>query len=97
MKEYGAGTMKSIAVFCREVDKNSGNVAVYLCKREARENDLHCLSIRARLNPELRYYATDTRRVDDAEEWEEIVRDLKRHDVEKQEKAMQELGIIVKL
>lgn len=97
MKDYPAGSATSISILCREVNRYTGEIAVYLCKKNVDGGDLQCCGIRARVNPELRYYATDTRRVEDAEDWEEIVHDLKRRNVEKLEKALQDLGIIVKL
>lgn len=45
-------------VICREVDKNSGEIAVYPLKVMVTGNMLAKLSIRARLNPELRYFVT---------------------------------------
>lgn len=97
MKDYPAGSATSISILCREINRDTGEIAVYLCKKNVDSRDLHNCGIRARVNPELRYYATDTRRVEDAEDWEEIVHDLKRRNVEKLEKALQDLGIIVKL
>lgn len=43
---------------CREVDKNGGGIAVYPIKSEVTDRLLHCLALRARLNPELRYFVT---------------------------------------
>ena len=43
---------------CREVDRNTGNVAVYPLKEEVTEQLLFKLGLRARLNPELSYYVT---------------------------------------
>ena len=43
---------------CREVDKNGGGIAVYPIESEVTERLLTCLTLRARLNPELRYFVT---------------------------------------
>lgn len=50
--------MNDMLVICREVDKNSGEIAVYPLKVMVTGNMLAKLSIRARLNPELRYFVT---------------------------------------
>ena len=49
--------MKLIAI-CREVDKDTGKIAVYPLETEITDRVLHCLKIRAQFNPELRYFAT---------------------------------------
>lgn len=43
-------------VICREVNKNSGEIAVYPIKAPATERLLFQLQIRSRVNPELRYF-----------------------------------------
>lgn len=50
-----AERMRLVAV-CREVDRNTGRIAVYPLDMEVDENVLRCLQIRARVNPELRYF-----------------------------------------
>lgn len=50
--------MNDMLVICREVDKSSGEIAVYPLKVEVTGNMLAKLSIRAQLNPELRYFVT---------------------------------------
>lgn len=65
--------------FCREVDKNTGEVVVYPLKTEVTDRLLHNLSIRSRINPELRYFVTTKAH------WEgfsdTIIRNLKRKQV----------------
>ena len=43
---------------CREVDKNGGGIAVFSNDGEVTDRLLTCLTLRARLNPELRYFVT---------------------------------------
>lgn len=50
--------MNDMLVICREVDKNSGEIAVYPLEVMVTGNMLAILSLRARLNPELRYFVT---------------------------------------
>lgn len=58
MKDYPAGSATSISILCREINRDTGEIAVYLCKKNVDSKDLHNCGIRARVNPELRYYAT---------------------------------------
>lgn len=44
--------------FCREVNKNTGEIMVYPLETEVTDRLLHNLSIRSRVNPELRYFVT---------------------------------------
>ena len=67
-----------ITIVCREVDKNTGAVAAYVCKKNVDDRDIHLASIRSRLNPELRYYAIRTCVADDVEALEDLLRFLKR-------------------
>ena len=46
-----------LMVVCREVDKETGKIAVYPLKMEIDDHVMQCLQIRARANPELRYFA----------------------------------------
>ena len=48
--------MRLMAI-CREIDKDTGRIAVYPLKMEIDDHALKCLQIRARANPELRYFA----------------------------------------
>lgn len=45
-------------ILCYEIDKNSGEKAYYIVKHDVTENDLFCLALRGRVNPELNYYCT---------------------------------------
>lgn len=47
-----------LIIICREVDKETGRVAVYTLNMDVTERLLHNLGIRARVNPELSYYVT---------------------------------------
>ena len=47
--------MKLIAV-CREIDKDTGRIAVYPLEMEITGNVITQLQLRARFNPELRYF-----------------------------------------
>lgn len=47
----------SLMVVCREVDKETGKIAVYPLKTEIDDRVMQCLQIQARANPELRYFA----------------------------------------
>ena len=49
--------MRLIAV-CREVDKDTGGIAVYPLDKEIDGMTVTALKIRATMNPELRYFAT---------------------------------------
>ena len=48
--------MKLVAV-CREVDRDTGRIAVYPINREIDETAITALKMRAMLNPELRFFA----------------------------------------
>nr|DAG19937.1 MAG TPA: hypothetical protein [Caudoviricetes sp.] len=69
--------ISGITIVCREVDKNTGAVAAYICKKNVDDRDIHLASIRSRLNPELRYYAIRTCVADDVEALEDLLRFLK--------------------
>ena len=45
-------------IICREVDKNTWKIAVYPLDAEVTDRLLFVLGLRAKLNPELTYYAT---------------------------------------
>lgn len=71
--------MKSgIAIVCREVDKNTGDIASYLCKRDVDNHDIQIVKIRGAMNPELTYYAIRTCIANDSEELEDVLSLLKR-------------------
>lgn len=65
--------------FCREINKATGEIMVYPLETEVTDHLLHNLSIRSRINPELRYFVTTKDR------WEAlsdvIIRNLKRKQV----------------
>lgn len=48
--------MEELIVLCREVNVNTGAVAVYELESEVIDNTLFCLHLRSRFNPELRYF-----------------------------------------
>ena len=48
--------MRLMAI-CREIDKDTGRIAVYPLKMEIDDHVMQCLQNRARANPELRYFA----------------------------------------
>lgn len=62
--------------FCREVDKNTGKIMVYPIETEVTDHLLHNLSIRSRINPELRYFVTSKAHWDGFSDV--IIRKLKR-------------------
>ena len=45
-------------VICREVDRTTGEIAVYRIETEVTESLIFKLRLRARLNPELQYFVT---------------------------------------
>ena len=67
-----------ITIVCREVCRQTGAVTAYICKKDVDDRDLHLVSIRGRINPELQYYAVRTCVADNTEELEDLLRFLKR-------------------
>ncbi len=59
----------NVILVCREVDRETGAVAVYRLDMEATGRTLFQLRLRARLNPELRYFVC-------AERWRESFEQL---------------------
>lgn len=55
--------MKLVAI-CREVDRDTGKIAVYLVNGELDDHAINGIRIRAAVNPELRYFTLM------AERWE---------------------------
>ncbi len=47
-----------MVILCREINKSTGEIAVYSLDMEVTGQLLLVLSLRARLNPELTYYVT---------------------------------------
>lgn len=79
--------------FCREVNKNTGEVMVYPLETEVTDRLLYNLSIRSRINPEFRYFVTTK------SHWEgfsdTIIRTMKRKQVT--HTTIERLGGIVEL
>lgn len=84
-----------IAIVCREISKDTGEIAAYLCKEDASDRDLFLVGIRSRANPELTYYAIPTCLAENPKRLEEILSLLKRRRLT--EKAIERYGGIVKL
>lgn len=84
-----------ISIVCREICKNTGEIAAYLCKKDVGDQDLFLVGIRSRANPELTYYAIPTCHVEDAKRLDEILSLLKRRRLT--EKAIKSYGGLVKL
>lgn len=82
-------------VICREVSKSTGEIAVYPIEAEVTEQLLFCLQIRARVNPELRYFVTARVRWENERLRESIERLLRRKDVTP--RSLDALGGIVEL
>lgn len=70
-----------LSVICREVDKNTGAIATYLCKKDISENDLFFFRLRNTFNPELTYYTVLTRIAEGQEALEELLAFLKRRKI----------------
>lgn len=88
--------MKSgITIVCREVDKNTGEIASYLCKRDVEDKDILILQLRGRINPELGYYAIRTCVADEPEELEAVLSLLKIRRLS--DRTIERYGGIVKL
>ena len=56
--------MKKVIVICREVNRQTGQIAVYVVPMEIDEHTVVRLSLRSMFNPELRYFTTTTARWD---------------------------------
>lgn len=69
------GTTDLMVAVCREVNRDTGQVAVYKLDCEVDGNTLFCLQIRARANPELRYFVA-LREKWDTPDWQERVTKL---------------------
>ena len=48
--------MKKAIVICREVNRQTGQIAVYVVPMEIDEHTVVRLSLRSMINPELRYF-----------------------------------------
>lgn len=84
-----------LSIICREIDKNTGAIATYLCKNNINDNDLMYFQTRAMFNPELTYYSVLSRVAEDSEELEEVLSFLKRRNLT--DAAIEQYGGIVKL
>ena len=58
-------TLEDTIVVCREVDKNTGKIAVYQIKASVTDELIFKLEIRARINPELQYFVTTIEEYED--------------------------------
>ncbi|MED9968584.1 MAG: hypothetical protein UFA98_01035 [Ruminococcus sp.] len=47
---------EGLAIICREVDKRTGEISTYLCKKNVTDEDLFICKIRSTFNPELQYF-----------------------------------------
>ena len=52
----GAPRRMRLVAICREVDKDTGRIAVYPLKNRIDSGTITALKIRAQMNPELRYF-----------------------------------------
>ena len=69
--------MDDLIMLCREVNKRTGEIMVYEINMPVTDRNLNNMKIRARLNPELRYFVTE-RRLWEGTEKKDIYRLLKR-------------------
>lgn len=84
-----------LSVVCREIDKNTGNIATYVCKNDINANDLVRLRLRSTFNPELTYYTVLTRVVENPEALKDVLSFLKRRRLS--EEDIERYGGIIKL
>lgn len=68
--------MGEMICVCREIDKNTGEIAVYPIKTEVTDHLLFCLRLRQMANPELKYFVTLAENYDANEET--ILKQLRR-------------------
>lgn len=71
--------MGEMICVCREIDKNTGEIAVYPIKAEVTAHLLFCLGLRQRANPELKYFVTLAENYDANEET--ILKQLRRKQI----------------
>lgn len=71
--------MGEMICVCREIDKSTGEIAVYPLKAEVTDRLLFYLGIRQRANPELRYFVTLAANYDANEET--ILKQLRRKQI----------------
>lgn len=71
--------MGEMICLCREINKSTGEIAVYPLKTEVTDHLLFCLGIRQRANPELKYFVTLAENYDANEET--ILKQLRRKQI----------------
>ena len=71
--------MGAMICLCREINRNTGEIAVYPLKAEVTDRLLFCLSLRQRVNPELKYFVTLAANYDANEE--AILKELHRKQI----------------
>lgn len=84
-----------MVTICREVSKNTGEIAVYPIRSEVTDRLLFQLQLRSRINPELRYFVVSRVRWENEECRKQIERLLRRKDVT--QRAIDALGEMVEL
>ena len=84
-----------LSIICREIDRNTGAVATYLCKNNINDNDLMYFQARAMFNPESTYYSVLSRVAEDPEALEDVLSFLKRRNLT--DAAVKRYGGIVRL
>lgn len=84
-----------ISIVCREVSRQTGAIATYVCKKDAEDRDLQLIDLCSRVNPELQYYAIRTCVANNTEMLEDLLRFLKRRNLS--EAAIKRYGEIVQL
>lgn len=71
--------MGEMICVCREIDKNTGEIAVYPIKAEVTDHLLFCLGLLQKANPELKYFVTLAENYDANEET--ILKQLRRKQI----------------
>jgi hypothetical protein len=84
------GDKYSITIICREVDKSTGNIAVYKVMDGATDHDIQALKIRETMNQELTYFAGISYVVDD--NWENIEETLSQREFYLDESLLVHIG-----
>lgn len=81
-------------ILCREVNKDTGQIAVYpLDKEPITDQLLHYLKIRARINPELQYFCIlKSRWLEEGSEYEQLL-----HHRNLTQRNLEAIGGIVRL
>lgn len=84
-----------MVTICREVSKNTGEIAVYPIRAEVTDRLLFQLQLRSRINPEYRYFVVSRVRWENEECRKQIESLLRRKDVT--QRAIDALGEMVEL